>query len=120
MHKRNTMGDLERVVYDLAEAGALTRERARLYPRPVGKLMRAGLLAKAPDGALRPSTAPPALEPERAPVPPPMATLVVRVPQEWLDTLDAQEGDRSTAAREALARGLGRRAPSGTMRKVGT
>ena len=103
------MGDLDRPGYDLAAVGALTPARARLYPRPVGKLMRAGLLERARDGSLRPSSHPPAAP--DAPKVEPMATLVVRVPQAWIDTLDAQGEDRSTAAREALAKGLGERVP---------
>lgn len=62
----------------------------------------------------RPVTRPHApAEPKRAPMP----TLVARVPQEVLDTLDSMGPDRSTALREVLARAFA--AVSGTRKRVG-
>lgn len=133
--KRNTMSDLERAVYDLAEAGALDASHAVLYARSIGKLGRAGLLTKDDAGVYRavraasdtrppkPGTMPPPA-PQKpvapaAPPAPPMGTLVVRVPQDWLDILDAMGPDRSTALRTVLGRALA--AGSGSrMRKAGT
>ncbi len=131
--KRNTMSDLERAVYALAEAGALDASHAVLYARPIGKLARAGLLTRAADGAYlavraatdtrppRATIAPPAsvaLIAPKAPPAPPMGTLVVRVPQEWLDVLDAMGPDRSTALRTVLGRALAS-ASGSRMRKAG-
>jgi hypothetical protein len=141
---RNTMSDLERVVYDLAEAGALDAAHAVLYPRPIGRLVRAGLLVRDEHGGYRAVRAatdtrppparvtPPPFEqarlgpvgvPARAPSTPPPApreaplvTLVVRVPQEWVDTLDGMGPDRSTAARALLRRALS--SASGTRQRV--
>ncbi len=149
--KRTTMSELERAVYDLAEAGALDAAHAVLYPRPIGKLVRAGLIERtevmAEDGrpvtvfravraptdtrpprSLTPaSVAPVAIArtipapppPVSTPAPDPMGTLVCRVPQAWIDTLDAMGFEsRSEAARimlgKALASGSGAR-----LRKTG-
>lgn len=133
--KRNTMSDLERVVYDLAEAGALDAAHAVLYPRPIGKLARAGLLHRREDGSYeairaQSDTRPPPRASERppavlatptpkappAPKPDPMGTLVVRVPAEWLDVLDAMGPDRSQALRAVLGRALA--AKSGERKRV--
>lgn len=115
------MSDLERAVYELAEVGALDASHAVLYARPIGKLARAGLLSRAADGSYlavraRTDTRPPRstmvpgstfpVPQSVAPTPPPMGTLVVRVPQEWLDMLDAMGPDRSTALRTVLGRAL--------------
>ena len=133
-HIRNTISDLERVVYDLAEAGALDAAHAILYPRPIGRLARAGLLRRREDGSYeavraktdtrppRASVAPPAPASVPPPAPvdvDPMAPLVVRVPQSWIDTLDAMGPDRSQALRRVLGRALA--AVSGSrLRKVGS
>jgi hypothetical protein len=102
---RNTMSDLERAVYDMAEAGILDTTRARLYPRPIGKLERAGLLRRSADGqrweAVRTGTMPPPAE-----TPDPLVSLVTRVPQSWVDTLDAMGPTRSEAARMVIGKGL--------------
>ena len=99
---RNTMSDLERAVYDMAEAGILDAVRARLYTRPIGKLERAGLLAPRKGGgweAVKTGTMPP-------PAVDPLVSLVTRVPQSWVDTLDAMGPNRSEAARTVLGKGL--------------
>lgn len=103
----------------------------------IGKLLRAGvtltpeqMYSLQGERVVKPSEAPPApvpmprtsgprpiahapVEPKRAPMP----TLVARVPQEILDSLDALGPDRSTALREVLARAFA--AVSGTRRRVG-
>lgn len=125
--KRNGMSDLERAVYDLADAGALDASHALLYARPIGRLARAGLLTKdAETGAYRAvraasDTRPPsrgsvipAAPPEPKPV---LGTLVCRVPEEWLEVLDAMGPSRSEAARVMLGRALAN--ASGARRKVG-
>lgn len=137
--KRNAMSDLERAVYDLAEAGALDAAHAVLYPRPIGKLARAGLLERVEvDGVLvyravraptdtrpaRTTIAPPTVTqappaPPPAPAPDPMGTLVCRVPQAWIDTLDAMGFEsRSEAARIMLGKALAN-ASGARLRKTG-
>lgn len=113
---RNVMSDLERAVYELAEAGALDASHAALYARPIGKLARAGLLTRAADGSYlavraatdtrpaRPGTVPPPAPTK--PAAPPMETIVAKVPAEWIDVLDAQGTSRSEAIRALLGKAL--------------
>jgi hypothetical protein len=112
MITRNTMSDLERAIYDLAEAGLLDATRARLYTRPVGKLLRAVpplLRPKAGGGyeAVRTDTMAP-------PAPEEMVTVSVRVPAHVAAALEGMGPTKSEAARAILGRALG----SGTMRKA--
>jgi hypothetical protein len=107
---RNTMSESERILYDLAETGALDAIKARLYPRPVLKLMRAGLLKGRKDGgydAVRTGSITP-------PAPEEMVTVSVRVPAHVAQALEGLGPTRSEAARAILGRALG----SGTMRKA--
>ena len=132
----HAMSELERAVYDLADSGALDAKHTPLYARTVGRLVARGLLVRAPDGAVRAvraatdtrppragSVHPPALpreEPPASVAPPappaePQGILVVRVPQSWLDALDARGESRSAAVRAILGRALA--AGSGSRRK---
>lgn len=115
MSQRDTMSDLERAVYDLAAADRLTAAHSRLYARPIGKLARAGLLRRKPDGGYE-AVKGDALQPEAAPAPT-MVAIWSRVPEEWLPALDAAGPDRSTAIRTLLGRALA--AGSGLRAKAG-
>ncbi len=129
------LGNAERAVYHLVEAGGIDVRHAALYRRELGALFAHGLVKREHDGAyavvpalgMRAPTLPP---PDRlrppAPIapprPPPMETLVVRVPAEWIAELDARGPDRSRALRTALAAGLEatrKGAGSGERRKAG-
>ena len=130
------MSELERAVYDLADAGALGPKQTPLYARAIGRLVARGLLVRGPDGSVRAvraatdtrppragSVHPPALpreEPAPAPEPEPPAepqgVLVVRVPQAWLDLLDSRGESRSAAVRAILGRALA--ASSGARRRA--
>lgn len=77
----------------LVGAGAVVRTEAGTY-HPSGS------------ATPRPTAAPAPTPAPMAPKPPPMGTLVVRVPQAMLDALDATGQTRSDAARTVLARGL--------------
>jgi hypothetical protein len=124
MHRLPALGTAERAVYHLVEAGQVNPATAGLYRRELRALAAHGLVTRAEDGGFaavlvqgepRPKTAPPPSAPPLVPPrprPEPMATMVVRVPQEWLDLLDARGPDRSTALREVLGRALA--AGSGT------
>ncbi len=127
--KRSTMSDLERAVYELAEVGALDASHAALYARPIGKLARAGLLTRTPDGAYqavraatdtRPprTTIAPAAVIQAPPKAPSMYPVQARIPQEWVDAIDAMGPDRSTTLRALLGRALAN--GSGARRKTGT
>jgi len=118
--KTDRLGPAERAVYELAERGAIGAAHAALYRRPLAALARAGLVRRLDSGAYEAIRAPsdtrpppPASEPPQAPsVPPaprvePMQTLVVRVPVELLEVLDALGPNRSEAARAVLRRALG-------------
>lgn len=107
-------------MYELAELGALRAVHAPLYRRQIAALTRAGLLTREGDRIVPthprgPASAPPPALPEAPPAPPPKVTLVVRVPAEYAEAIDAEIRDgetRSDAARRVIARGLG----SGTRR----
>lgn len=115
MSQRDTMSDLERAVYDLAAADKLTAAHSRLYSRPIGKLARAGLLRRRPDGGYE-AVKGGALQPEAAPAPV-MVAIWSRVPEEWLPAIDAVGPDRSTAIRALLGKALA--AGSGLRKAVG-
>ena len=136
-NRKNTMSDLERAVYELAEVGALDASHAALYARPIGKLARAGLLTRTPEGAYqavraatdtrppRTTIAPAAVSqtppPPRLPVAPKapsMYPVQARVPQEWVDLIDAMGPDRSTTLRTLIGRALAN--GSGARRRTGT
>lgn len=121
----------DRAVYELVDRGAIDAAHAGLYRRSLLRLANRGLIRRLESGAYasvraetdtRPAHAPtiPApppptvAPPSSAPEAEPMATLVVRVPQHIIDTLDAIGPSRSKAARAVIARALG----SG-MRKAG-
>jgi len=123
--KRSTMSDLERAVYELAEVGALDASHAALYARPIGKLARAGLLTRTPEGAYVAVRAATDTRPPRASIaparvtqtpPPPVAPIVpkapsmypvqARIPAEWVEVIDAMGPDRSTTLRALLGRAL--------------
>lgn len=119
--RSHDLGPGERAVYELAELGTLRAVHAPLYRRQIAALTKAGLLTRdgdriVPTHPRGPASAPPpALTPEAPPAPPPMETLVVRVPVEVVEAIEAEirEGEtRSDAARRVIARGLG----SGTRR----
>jgi hypothetical protein len=116
---RNTMSELERAVYDLADAGALDAAHAPLYARAIGRLAARGLITRDEHGVYRAVRAATDTRPPRAAtVPPPkpseppteesepVGILVVRVPQSWLDVLDARGPSRSAATRAILGRAL--------------
>jgi hypothetical protein len=129
------MSELERAVYDLADAGALDAQHTPLYARAIGRLVARGLVVRGPDGTVRAvraatdtrppragSVHPPALPREEPapsvppePAPEPQGVLVVRVPQSWLDLLDSRGESRSAAVRAILGRALA--AGSGARRR---
>lgn len=136
----------ERAVYHLVEStGGLDDAHCSLYRHQIAALREAGLVLRHPDGVTRivPSMAAPAetipprataetipppapspapSSPPRASTPPegvPMATLVVRVPPEWLDVLEgmARPGEtRSDVVRGLLGRAIA--GSSGARRRV--
>lgn len=133
------MSELERAVYDLVDAGAVDAKHTPLYARTIGRLVARGLVVRGPDGSVRAVRAatdtrpprmsvPPIPREEPAPsVPPPaprpseppaerQGILVVRVPQSWLDALDARGESRSAAVRTILGRALA--AGSGQRRRT--
>ncbi len=127
-----TLSELERAVYALADAGAIDARTAPLYQRALGRLAALKLITRHEDGTYRAvraatdrrPTLPPALpreEPKSEPPPAaepvePQGVLVVRVPQAWLDALDARGESRSAATREILGRALA--SGSGSRRRV--
>jgi hypothetical protein len=132
MTQSNRIGVGERAVYALVERGEIDAAHAALYRRPLLLLARHGLVKRRDDGAyeavratVHPTVAPtiPAPPAPVATIPPPsstpeveaMATLVVRVPQHIIETLDSIGPSRSKAARAVLQRALG----SGLRKAVG-
>jgi hypothetical protein len=137
------LGTSERAVYHLVEAGRVTVYTCGMYRRELRALAEHGLVQRTDDGGWAPilvqgqpapkTTPPPrdvaidvALPPVRQPTMlpsappvhgPPMNTLVARVPQEWLDVLDAMGPTRSEALRAVLGKALAAR--SGSRRAVG-
>jgi hypothetical protein len=129
MNRLPALGTAERAVYHLVETGQVNATHAGLYRRELRALVAHGLVQRADDGgfaavhvkgAPRPATTPPPTPapaaPPAEPRPVPMATMVVRVPPEWLDLLDARGPDRSTALRDLLGRALA--TGSGTRRRA--
>lgn len=112
---RNELTRADRAVYALIERGGIDAAHAALYRREITKLGKARLVQKGADGVYTviasksPSTAPPAPIPSAK-----TAALVVRVPQEWIDLLDARGPTRSLAAREFLGDALARAANAGS------
>ena len=125
----------ERAVYHLVEStGGLDDAHTSLYRHQIAALREAGLVLRHPDGITRivpslpapadtiPPPAPTRSEPPPAHAPPPrtstppegvpMATLVVRVPPEWLDVLESMAKPGET--RSDVVRGLLGRAIAGT------
>jgi hypothetical protein len=113
------IGTEERAVYELVRHGHVDQVTAGLYREPLRRLEARQLVLRRPDGgfaARLTSDAPPAPESVR---PDAMVTLVVRVPAEVkqsLEALAAEHGDLSKATRAVLGRGLS--AASGARRKA--
>lgn len=105
--KSRDLGPAERAVYHLVEAGGVGPTHAALYRRQLGALARVGLVTRADDGAYRvvPASVPPPA-PEAPGQSRPWATLVVRVPQAWIDVLDDKGPSRSEALRAVLGKAL--------------
>lgn len=121
----------DRAVYELVERGAIDAAHAGLYRRNLLALARHGLVRRLDNGSYAAIRAATDTRPPEAPapvttvssVPPPpeveaLVTLVVRVPQEVIDMLDAIGPSRSKAARAIFARtlGSGMRKASGDVR----
>lgn len=122
----------DRAVYELVERGAIDAAHAGLYRRSLLRLANRGLVRRLETGAYQAIRAATDTRPPLAnahvptiPAPPPpsapapeseaMVTLVCRVPQHILDTLDSIGPSRSKAARAVLDRALG----SGMRKAVG-
>jgi hypothetical protein len=121
MNNSRDLTPADRAVYHLAERGGLDAAHAALYRRQLSNLARHGLVTRMPDGAylVVPSRTHMPSEPPPAPSEPPMATLVVRVPQAWLDELDAHGPTRSEALRAVLGPAVKSLAGKSGQRKAG-
>jgi len=109
-----------RAVYHLVSTGQMTPWIVGMYRRQLGALAAAGAITRDAEGAyharplseapVRRTTPPPKSTPAPVAAPaevhPPMGTLVCKVPQEWIDILDAMGPTRSEAARTMLGRAL--------------
>lgn len=99
------LGPADRAVYDLVTRGAVNTQQAALYRHQVANLVRAKMIAKGDDGVYR--TAAPSEPPPASTARAVMSTLVARVPQDVLDTLDSLGlPNRSEAARTVLLKAL--------------
>jgi hypothetical protein len=114
------IGTEERAVYELVRHGHVDSVTAGLYREPLRRLEARGLVLRRPDGGFgaRLASEPPprASEPPKSDA---MVTLVVRVPAELKEAIEAlapEHGDLSKAARYVIGRGLS--SASGARRKA--
>ena len=117
------LGQAERAVYMMLEAGPLTPERSALFIRTLRSLVSAKIARRNHDGSheLVTQATPPInnrrTEPPEpiSPAEPELITVSARLPVEYVEMLDRMGGTRSEALREILKRASG----SGTRRRTG-